>query len=118
MVWKSGVSGNAGGQRKTKPFYDALRLQIAAAGDDQRALRRVAEALLAKAETGDVAAINALADRLDGKVPQATGGSDELRPHRLVVSWKNDGESEPVEVESASESLAAIVAPDAEDDEG
>ena len=29
-----------------------------------------------------------IADRLDGKVPQPTGGSDELGPQRLHVSWR------------------------------
>ena len=37
-----------------------------------------------------------IADRLDGKVPQPTGGSDELGPQRLHVSWRG---SEPGEEE-------------------
>jgi hypothetical protein len=90
MVFKSGTSGNPGGTRRTKPFYEALRLQIAAAGGDQKALRRVAQALIDRAATGDVAAISALADRLDGKVPLPTGGSDELGPTRLHISWKGN----------------------------
>ena len=43
-------------------------MEIAAAGDDHKALRKIAAALLAKAAGGDVPAINALADRTDGKV--------------------------------------------------
>jgi hypothetical protein len=88
MVFKPGTSGNPGGARQTKPFYEALRMEIAAAGDDHKALRRVARALIEKAAGGDIAAIQALADRLDGKVPQPTGQSDELAPQRLVISWK------------------------------
>jgi len=95
MVFKPGTSGNPGGARRTKPFYDALRMEIAAAGEDHKALRRVARALLEKAAAGDTAAINALADRLDGKVPLPTGQSDELGPQRLVVSWKTESVTEP-----------------------
>lgn len=92
-----------------KPFRDALRAEIVAGGDDHKTLRRVARALIAKAESGDVSAISALIDRLDGKVPQPTGGSDELGPHRLHISWKaNDGSDlqpltpEPALVEQAA----------------
>ncbi len=77
-----------GGARRTKPFYDALRMEIAAAGEDHKALRRVARALLEKAASGDTAAITALADRLDGKVPQPTGQAEELGPQRLEISWR------------------------------
>ena len=28
-----------------------------------------------------------LADRLDGKVPQPVGGSDDLGPQRLHITW-------------------------------
>ena len=43
-------------------------------GDDHKSLRKIAAALLAKAAGGDVPAINALADRTDGKVAQALIG--------------------------------------------
>jgi len=88
MVWKSGTSGNPGGVRRIKPFREALQMEIAAAGDDLKALRRVARALIEKAASGDTAAITALADRLDGKVPQTIEPPDELRPQRLVISWR------------------------------
>jgi hypothetical protein len=96
MPFQPGTSGNPGGSRRHKPFYDALRMQIAAAGDDHRALRRVAAALIAAAQSGNVAAISALADRLDGKVPQATGQSDELGPQRLHISWRSGEPGERV----------------------
>lgn len=67
----------ATGGRKEKPFRDALRLEIAAAGDDHKALRRVAAALLNQAYSGDMPAIKELADRMDGKVPQGVVGGDE-----------------------------------------
>lgn len=74
---------NPRGQQRDKPFRDALRMEIADAGEDRKRLRRVASALLAKAEEGDVQAIREVADRIDGKVPQGIGGTDELDPIRL-----------------------------------
>lgn len=65
-----------GSENKDKPFRDALRMAIADAGEDRPRLRRVATALLDKAETGDVQAIREIADRLDGKVPQGIEGGD------------------------------------------
>ncbi len=75
-----------GAQNKDKPFRDALRLEIAADGVDLKQLRKVARALIIKAETGDVRAIAEIADRLDGKVPQAIGGTDEL-PAIKGIAW-------------------------------
>ena len=46
-------------------------MEIAGAGDNHKALRKIPAALLAKAAGGDVPAINSLADRTDGKVAQA-----------------------------------------------
>jgi hypothetical protein len=65
-----------GAENKDKPFRDALRLEIADAGEDHRALRKVARALLTKAESGDVQAIREIGDRLDGKPAQAIEGPD------------------------------------------
>jgi hypothetical protein len=75
MTWSRGQSGNALGRRTVseKPFNDALRLEIAAAGDDHRALRSIARNLieLAQRKTFEaMPAINAIADRLDGKPSQ------------------------------------------------
>jgi HPt (histidine-containing phosphotransfer) domain-containing protein len=67
----SGNNGTQRGQQRDKPFRDALRMEIAAAGDDTRSLRRVARALLDTAASGDVQAIREVADRLDGKPAQA-----------------------------------------------
>ncbi|MEH2695602.1 hypothetical protein DXU03_25850 [Rhizobium johnstonii] len=47
-------------------------------------LRDVADALIAKAIAGDVAAIKEVADRLDGKVPQAVVGDDDHDPIGVV----------------------------------
>lgn len=66
------MAGNKNsGRRQEKPFADALRLEIAAAGEDNpRALRLIARKLLDKAGEGDLAAIKELADRTDGKPSQ------------------------------------------------
>ena len=58
--------------------------EIRAAGDDHKALRKIAAALLTKAANGDVTAINSLADRTDGKVAQALIGDSEEDGVRLV----------------------------------
>jgi hypothetical protein len=87
MPFQPGNSGHPEGQRRVTLFAEALRMEIAAAGDDYKALRWVARALLAEAYKGNIAAIAMIADRFDGKVPQPVGGSDELGPQRLHISW-------------------------------
>jgi hypothetical protein len=67
----AGVKGRSGTNKgKDKPFADALRMEIAEAGGDPKRLRRIAVALLNKAEEGDIQAIAQVADRLDGKPAQ------------------------------------------------
>lgn len=75
--FQPGQSGNPNGRPKSKPFKDALQRALKAAGDDKDALELIAQALAAKAMSGDVPAIKELADRLDGKVTQPIGGDDE-----------------------------------------
>lgn len=50
----------------------ANTIKRAIAQSDAERLRRIAEALLDKAEQGDLPAIKELGDRLDGKAVQAT----------------------------------------------
>lgn len=83
---------NPRGQQRDKPFRDALRMEIAEAGEDFKALRPIAAALMSKATAGDVQAIKELADRLDGKVPQAIVGDDEHGPIQVAVVRYTDGE--------------------------
>jgi len=78
-------------------------MEIAAGGDDLKALRRVVRALIEKAAGGDIAAITALADRLDGKVPQTIGPADEQRPQRLEISWRSAESVRQVEPRPALE---------------
>ena len=70
MPFKKGQSGNTAGPFVDKPFREALRLEIAAAGPDHKALRRIARRLLEDAEKGSIQAIAMVADRLDGKPAQ------------------------------------------------
>lgn len=72
------MAGNANsGRKQEKPFRDALRMELAAAGEDNKALRVIARALIERAGEGDMQAIKELADRVDGKVPQGVIGGDE-----------------------------------------
>jgi ribosomal protein L17 len=69
------MAGNANsGRRSEKPFADALRMELAAAGSDHKALRKIANMLIEKATEGDMAAIKEVIDRTDGKAVQAIEG--------------------------------------------
>jgi hypothetical protein len=64
--------------KSEKTFANMLRVAISEAhGEGGTRLRAVADALVEKAMTGDVPAIKEIADRIDGKVPQALVGDDE-----------------------------------------
>jgi hypothetical protein len=67
-------AGRPVGSEKEKPFREALRLEIAALGEDSpKALRGLARNLLKMAAgKGGLPAIKEIADRLDGKPMQAT----------------------------------------------
>jgi hypothetical protein len=70
MTWKPGASGNPKGRKAEKPFLDAVRMEIAEAGENHRKLRAIAKTVLDKAEAGESWAVQLLFERLDGKVPQ------------------------------------------------
>jgi hypothetical protein len=77
--------GNANsGRRQEKPFRDALRMEIAAAGPNPLALRNIAKKLIELAEEGDMQAIKEFADRTDGKVPQGVVGDADGDPISLI----------------------------------
>ena len=85
MRFQPGQSGNPGGRPKEKPFREALRLELAAAGEDNKALRTIARALIDKAAEGDMAAIREVADRVDGKVAHAIVNDEESGPLQIIV---------------------------------
>ena len=53
------------------------------ADNNPEKLDKLAEALIAKAKTGDVAALREVGDRMDGRVPQAVVGDDGSEPITL-----------------------------------
>jgi len=65
------------GRKVDKPIRDAL---LAALRQDPDRLKRCAEKAWAKAEEGDLATFKEIADRLDGKAPQAIIGGDDDEP--------------------------------------
>ena len=71
-----------------KPFADALRMELAAAGDDHKKLRAIARVLIAKAEDGDLPAIQQIADRLDGKPAQES--TVTIDDKRDAADWTRD----------------------------
>lgn len=81
------MAGNANsGPKKEKPFRDALLMEIKAAGEDHKSLRRIARALISKAEDADIQAIKEIADRLDGKVPQGIeGGETPVQVEQTII---------------------------------
>jgi len=88
MTFEAGKSGNPGGRPKSKPFREAILMEALAAerGEPCEAkpgsLRWNARQLL---EKGDVPAIREIADRLDGKVPQAVIGDSDEDPINLKL---------------------------------
>lgn len=75
----------AGRPKSEKTFANMLRVAIKEAHEDGGdKLRAVADALVNKAISGDVPAIKEIADRLDGKVPQALVGDDDEAPINVV----------------------------------
>jgi hypothetical protein len=52
--FRPGQSGNPGGRPRTKPFAEALRAELAKAGEDQPALREIAASLITEARNGNL----------------------------------------------------------------
>ena len=79
--WKPGQSGNPKGRPPTKLYKEALNAalrKLSESGDPAETAEQIAAAHIVRAKSGDIAAIKEFADRMDGKVPQAIGGTDEL----------------------------------------
>ena len=69
---KAGPGRPPGLENKDKPFREALRMELAAMGEDLKGLRKIAKAVIASASEGKMDAVKEIADRLDGKPVQAT----------------------------------------------
>jgi hypothetical protein len=79
-AWPKGKSGNPLGRKSEKPFADALRMELAEAGENQKKLRMIARNLIElAADNKDLPAILAIADRLDGKPAQDSTVTIEKR---------------------------------------
>ena len=75
MAAKGAQPGNTNAAKGT-PWRHAINRAIAQ-GDPEK-LRRIADALLTKAEEGDIQAIKELGDRLDGKSSQPVDASGDI----------------------------------------
>jgi phage I-like protein len=78
------------GQQRDKPYREALRMELAAAGEDMKKLREIARTHIEKAAAGDMQAIKELADRLDGRPAQI------LEHNNADSEQHNNADSEPI----------------------
>lgn len=88
------MAGNANSGRREKPFADALRMELVAAGTDHKKLRAIAAMLIEKASEGDMQAIKELADRTDGKPSQQMDIDANITTHE---DWIGKLSSKPRE---------------------
>jgi hypothetical protein len=80
--------GNTNSSRNNRMWADTIRRVIAQS--DGEALRRVAEALVLKAQEGDISAIKELGDRIDGKsvaTTELTGVDGSQLPLSIGISF-------------------------------
>ena len=80
--------GNTNSSRNNRMWADTIRRVIAQS--DGEALRRVAEALVQKAQEGDISAIKELGDRIDGKsvaTTELTGADGSSLPLSIGISF-------------------------------
>jgi hypothetical protein len=83
----------SGGKKPDKLITDALRLElhVEARGSDgkmTKKLRLLARKLIDRAIQGDVPAAREVLDRVEGKVPTAISGTDELPKIIGGFTWR------------------------------
>ena len=102
---------NPRGQQRDKPFRDALRMEFKALESGETiehppgSLRWNAQQLLLK---GDVNSIREIADRLDGKVPQALTGADDTP---LIPEFSEEQRIKAVAVLFAKAGVVGLLGP-------
>ena len=62
--WRPGVSGNPSGKRALKILTDRVRMELT---QNPNRVAKIAEAIITKAEDGDLAAATMIWDRLEGR---------------------------------------------------
>lgn len=78
--------GNQNARKENRLWSETIRRVIAQ--NDSAKLRKAAEALVAAAEAGDIAALKELGDRIDGKAAQQVLiGGDGQEPLSVELSW-------------------------------
>src|SRR5262245_25472714 len=103
MPWAPGQSGNPGGNRANKPIRDAIFMELAAAEEGRedpvpkRSLRMAVRKQLEKACNGDLAALQFLAERIEGKPKQVLVGDGEESAIALTVSRGEDAQARILE---------------------
>ena len=110
MPFQRGHKLSVGG-RKDRPFNEALRLEIAAAGLNQRALRAIAKNLLFLAQQPEMAALPAireLADRLDGKPRQES----EITLRQAIAQDLSDDDLAAIAAGAEDEEIGSDQKPD------
>lgn len=87
------AKGNKG-PHTDRPWADALRRAIVQS--DGKTLRRLADAIVAKAADGDVAALKEIGDRLDGKPHQSVDAKVNSNLTVEIVRFAQDaGQASP-----------------------
>jgi hypothetical protein len=68
-----------------KPYRDALRMELAAAGEDMKKLREIARVHIEKAAAGDMQAIKELRHTLDGRPARAIEHIEQANEGRRIT---------------------------------
>jgi hypothetical protein len=103
MPWNPGESGNPGGNRAKKPIRDAIFMELASADEGRedpvpkRSLRMAIRQQLDKASSGDLAALQFLAERMEGKPKQVLVGDAEESAIALTVTRGEDARAQVLE---------------------